>query len=892
MSVLNRIAAFWRNLFRKGDVEQELSDELAYALDALVEKKITEGLSEVEARRQAAMQLGGVEQLKEKIREAKAGYYIEGVGRDLRYAGRMFFKNPGFTVVAIIALALGIGANTAIFSLVNGVLLRPLPFPDAERIVYFEGKNPAAGITDSNISYLDFTDWSQQTDLFASTAAYWTGNADLSGDGAEPEAVPRAGVTTGFFYVLGVQPVLGRPFVPEDDKPATFNEGRGTVAIISHGLWKRRFGSDPAIVGKQVVMKSRPLTVIGVMPPGFEYPEQTQIWVNSAVNLSEEPRDNRAWSAIARLNSNVDLKQAQTRVSAINARLDQQFHDTNKGWDVSLWTLHERLVRDIKPSLLALLGAVGLVLLIACANIANLLLARSAARQKEIAIRAAMGASRSRVLRQMLTESILLSASGGVLGLVFSIWLTDVLMSMLPEGAPRLEQIGIDYRVLTFALGVSALTGVLFGIVPALQASKLDVTSALKEGGRSAEGHRRTSGRSLLLIGEVALSLMLLVGAGLLIKSFLRLQEVRPGFNAHNVLIANLSLQGPKYKDDQQCVEFFRQLNERLEEVPGVQAAGGRGNLPLNASGYAIGRGFIPEGRPLTVDKAKDAMFSTITGDYFRALQIPLLSGRTFGPRDNADGPKVVIINETTAKRHFGSPTAAIGKRLSIWAAFRGHRRDEKFMREIVGVVGDTKTGSLAGEGGAQIYVPHAQDSQWNFMGLVIRTAGDPGAFATTLRREVQALDKDQPIYNVRTMDDVVMNSLGTRRVSMPLFAVFACAALLLAAIGIYGVMAYSVAQRTHEIGIRMALGAQRSDVLGLVVRQGMTLSVIGVAVGLAGAFALTRLIANLLFNVRPDDPTTYLAISLLLGAVAFLACYLPARRAAKLDPVIALSRV
>jgi putative ABC transport system permease protein len=798
--------------------------------------------------------------------------------QDVRYGFRMLLKYKGFTAVAVIALGLGVGANTAIFSLVNGVLLRPMPFPNAERIVYFEGKNPTSGITESNISFLDFTDWSQQTDLFASTAAYWTGNANLGADGAEPERVPRAGVTTGFFSVLGVQPVLGRTFFPEDDKPGTF-----TAAIISHGLWKRRFGSDPAIVGKQVQMSSRPLTVIGVMPAGFEYPEQTQVWVTSAVNLSEEPRDNRAWSAIARLNSGVDVKQAQNRISAINAQLDKQFHETNKGWDVSTSTLHERLVREVKPSLLALLGAVGFVLLIACANVANLLLARSAARQKEIAIRAAMGASRTRVLRQMLTESVLLSAIGGVAGLVLSIWLTDLLMSMLPEGAPRLEQVGIDYRVLTFALGVSALTGILFGIVPALQASKLDVTSALKEGGRGAEGHRRTSARSLLLIGEVALSLMLLVGAGLLIKSFLRLQEVRPGFNPHNVLIANLALPGAKYKD-QQFVEFFRQLKERLETTPGVQAVGGSVNLPLNASGYAIGRGFIPEGRPLTVDENRDAMFSTITGDYFRALQIPLLSGRAFELRDNADGPKVVIINESVAKRHFGSPTAAIGKRLSIW-------RDEKFMREIVGVVGDTKTGSLTGDGGMQIYVPHAQDLQWNFMGLVIRTAGDPAAFAPTLRREVQALDKDQPIYNVRTMDDVVMNSLGTRRVSMQLFAVFAGAALLLAALGIYGVMAYSVTQRTQEIGLRMALGAQKSDVLGLIIRQGMALTVIGVIVGLAGAFGLTRVIGNLLFGVTATDPATFVAIPLLLLFVALLACYLPARRAARLDPTRALAQ-
>jgi putative ABC transport system permease protein len=797
--------------------------------------------------------------------------------QDIRYGFRMLLKHKGFTAVAVIALGLGVGANTAIFSLVNGVLLRPLAFPDAERIIYFEGKNPSSGITDSNISYLDFTDWSQQTDLFASTAAFWTGNANLGADGAEPERVPRAGVTTGFFSVLGVQPVLGRTFLPEDDKPGTIS-----AAIISHGLWKRRFGSDPGIVGKQVQISSRPITVIGVMPPGFEFPEQTQIWVTSAVSLSEEPRDNRAWSAIARLNPNADLRQAQTRISAINAQLDKQFHETNKGWDASLSTLHERVVREVKPSLLALLGAVGFVLLIACANVANLLLARSAARQKEIAIRAAMGASRTRVLRQMLTESILLSAIGGIAGLLLSIWLTDLLMSIVPEGAPRLDQVGIDYRVLTFALGVSALTGILFGIVPALQASKLDVTSALKEGGRSAEGHRRTSARSLLLIGEVALSLVLLVGAGLLIKSFLRLQEIRPGFNPHNVLIANVALPGAKYKD-QQFVEFFRQLKERLEAAPGLQAVGGSVNLPLNASGYAIGRGFIPEGRPLRVDENKDSMFSTITGDYFRALQIPLLSGRTFELRDNADGPKAVIINETTAKRHFGSPAAAIGKRLSIW-------RDEKFMREIVGVVGDTKTGSLTGESGAQIYVPHAQDSQWNFMGLVIRSAGDAAAFAPTLRREVQALDKDQPIYNVRTMDDVVMNSLGTRRVSMQLFAVFACAALLLAALGIYGVMAYSVTQRTQEIGLRMALGAQKSDVLGLVIRQGMALTVIGVIVGLAGAFALTRVIGNLLFGVTATDPATFLAIPLVLLFVALLACYLPARRAARLDPIKALA--
>ncbi len=881
ITFVNRVLALGRNLFRRGRVERELSEEVAQAFEELVENKIREGAAPAEARRRAAIELGGMEQLKEEIRGSRAGHNLDVLLRDVRFGLRMLFKTPGFTAIAVATLALGIGANTSIFSLVSGVLLHPLPFPDAERIIYFEGKNPAAGITESNISFLDFIEWSKQTDIFASTAAYWIGTADLSGDGVEPEAVPRAGVTPGFFSVLGVQPLLGRPIVPEDDKPASFNGGRGTVAIISHGLWKRRFGADPAIIGKQVRMKSIPLTVIGVMPPGFEYPEQTQIWVNSAVNLSEEPRDNRAWSAIGRLNPAVKLKEAQARVSAINAQLDKQFHETNKGWDVLLWKLHERLVREVKPSLLVLLGAVGFVLLIACANVANLLLARGAARQKEIAIRAALGASRGRVLRQMLTESVLLSALGGIAGLILGLGLTNYLVSMLPEGAARIAHVGIDYRVLAFAVAISGLTGVLFGIVPALQASKLDVTSALKEGGRSGEGHRRTSARSLLLIGEVALSLMLLVGAGLLIKSFLRLQQIRPGFNAHNVLIANLSLPYPKYRDDQ-FEDFFRQLRDRLEATPGVEAAGGGLSLPLNAGAYSIGRSFIPEGRPLTVDENRDAMFSAITGDYFRALQIPLLAGRTFEARDNKAGPKVVIINETAAKRHFGSPREAIGKRLTIW-------RDEKFMREIVGVVGDTKTGSLTGEDGAQLYVPNAQ-AQFNLMGLVIRTTGDPAAFAPVLRREVQALDPDQPIYNLRTMDDVVANSLGTRRVSMQLFTVFGCAALLLAAIGIYGVMAYSVTQRTQEIGIRLALGAQKSDILRLVVRQGMTLALLGVVAGLAGAFGLTRVISNLLFGVGASDPPTFIVISALLVLVSLVACYLPARRATRLSPTVALA--
>ncbi len=797
---------------------------------------------------------------------------------DLRYAFRMLLKHKGFSLVAITALALGLGANTAIFSLVNGVLLRPLAFPEPDRILYFEGQNPLQSITDSNVSYLDFIDWSQQSDIFSAMAAFYSASSNIGAEGGEPERVPRAGVTNSFFHVLGVQPFLGRAFRPEEDQP-----GAQTVVIISHGLWKRRFGSDPGIIGQQVQINARPLTVVGVMPPGFDFPFGTQVWVTSGVELSEEPRENRSWSVIARLNPGVDLKQAQSRVSAINARLAKQFPDSNKGWEARLSPLHERLVREVKPSLLALLGAVGTVLLIACANVANLLLARGAARQKEIAIRAAVGATRARVVRQLLTESLLLSAMGGLAGLLLSVWLIDALVPMLPEGAPRLEEVGIDYRVLLFALGVTALTGLLFGLAPAWQASRLDLSSSLKAGGRGGDMHHRTRARSLLLIGEVALSLVLLLGAGLLIRSFIRLQEVRPGFNPQNVLMACLALPGAKYNEEQRP-EFFRRLVERLEALPGVQAVGGGVNLPLYASNYAIGRAYIPEGRPLTVDEASDASYSTITGQYFRAMQIPLLAGRFFEVRDNGDAPKVAIVNASLAKRHFGSVAAAVGQRLQIW-------RDEEFLREIVGVVGDTKPGLIEAENSAQIYVPHAQEPAWNFMGLVIRTAGDPAAFAATLRREVQALDKDQPLYSVRTFNDVIRNSLGTRRVSMQLFTVFAGAALLLAAVGIYGVMAYSVTQRTREIGIRMALGAQRAHVLRLVVSEGMTLALVGIAVGLAGALVLTRTIAHLLYGVQAADPLTFAALSLLLALVAFAACYLPARRAAKLDPMEALAQ-
>ena len=797
--------------------------------------------------------------------------------QDLRYALRMLLKHKGFTAVAIIALGLGIGANTAIFSLVNGVLLRPLPYPNADQIVYFEGRNPTKGITDSNISVPDFHAWAEQEQLFASIALFSAGNGTLSGSGDEPERVPRAGVSSSFFAVLGVQPMLGRSFIADDDQPNS-----QLAAVLSHALWKRRFGGDQSIIGRQITVNAKPMTVVGVMPAHFAFPDETQLWTTQRIE-GEQPRDNRAYSAIARLKPGVELQQAQSQINGINAQLAQAYPDTNAGWEANVALLQERLVRAVRPSLLALLGAVAFVLLIACANVANLLLARSAARQKEVAIRSALGASRARVIRQMLTESTLLSVLGGIVGLILSVWLTDVLVSITPANSMHLSDVHVDLRVLAFTLGISALTGLLFGLAPALQASKLDVSSSLKVGGRSGESYHRASARNLLLIGEVALSLVLLVGAALLMKSFMRLREVQPGFNPERVLIASISLPGAKYKDDHQYIDFHRQLRERLTALPGVQSVGAGVNLPLGASDYGIGRAFVPEGRPLTAEESINASYSSTTAGYFEALQIPLLAGRVFNERDQADSPKVVVINRSAAVKHFGSEVGAIGKQLRVW-------RDEKFPREIVGVVGDTKPSTLERDAGAQIYVPYAQDI-WSFMTYAIRTADNPEAMIPTFRREVLALDPDQPVFNVRTMEDVVDRSMGTRRFSAILFSVFAGAALLLATLGIYGVMAYSVTQRTQEIGIRMALGAQAGDVLRMVVRQGMILTLVGIGVGLVGALGITRLIANLLFGVQATDPATFVAISLLLGVVALLACYLPARRAARLNPMIALAR-
>jgi len=628
-----------------------------------------------------------------------------------------------------------------------------------------------------------------------------------------------------------------------------------------------------------VTISGKSTSVIGVMPAGFDYPARSELWVPFPIDAVAERRDNRYINVITRLKPGVTLPQAQAEMEILNQRLAQSYGETNSGWSVRLTNLRESLVGTTRSALLILLGAVAFVLLIACANVANLLLARASVRQKEIAVRTALGASRSRIIRQLLTESLLLSTIGGGIGLLLSLWLTKLLIKVSPENTPRFDEIRPDARVFAFTLALAVITGLIFGLAPALQASRINLNERLKEGGRSGTtgaGHNRV--RSLMMVSEIALSFMLLVGAGLLIKSFIRLSDVAPGLNTENTLTMRTSLS--KYPAGEPRVQALNQLLERLKALPGARSAGAVLSLPLGGDTFNVGRSVIREGHPATPEESSNAAYLVATPDYLRTLQIPLVSGRVFSEQDTEQTPKVVIVNETMA-RQLWPGESPVGKRITIW-------RDEKFAREIVGVVGDTKP-SLDTQAGPQMYVPFSQDSNWSGMSLVIRSSGDPTTIATASRNAIRTFDKALPVYNVKTMNAVLATSVGSRRSPMLLLSAFAAVALLLATIGIYGVTAYNVTQRTQEIGIRMALGAQMTDVVKLILKNGIALALLGIGVGLAGAFMLTRLLSVLLFGVQATDGPTFVAVSLGLLLTALIACYIPARRATKVDPLVAL---
>jgi predicted permease len=877
MEMLEKFTRRLRALFRKAEVEQELDEELRFHLEKEVEQNIARGMSAAEARRAALVRFGGVEKIKEECRDVRGVRPLEELWQDLRYGLRMLIKNPGFTAVALIVLALGVGANTSLFSVVNTVLLRPLPFPGSERLIWFDGVNQPRGITASNLSAADYSDWEKQAGAFESMAAYVTGSANLSDVGGEPERVQRVSVTAGFFPVIGVGPALGRALSAGDESP-----GAEDVVVLSHALWQRRFGADASVLGSRVVVNGKPVTVVGVMPPAFDYPRQSQMWTPFKPERSADKRDNRYLNVLARLKPGVSVEEAQAQVDTISGRLGQQYPETNGGWSARLTGLRERMVKDVRTSLLLLLGAVGFVLLIACANVANLLLARAAARRREIALRTALGAGRLRIIRQLLTESLLLAALGGALGLALSFFLTDLLVAISPSNLPRLNEVGMDWRVLGFTAGVVCVVGLLFGLAPAIQASKADLNEALKEGSRgSSEGRGRNRVRAALVVSEVAISLLLLVGAGLLIRSFLQLREVNAGFDPQRVLTMRLSLPSSSYPEPRQRVNFFRELSRRVEALPGVESAGAAISLPLGGTSLSVSRGFVREGNTLAAENAFDAGYIVATPGYIRAMRVGLISGREFTDGDVADAPQVAVVNESLARRVFPGEDP-VGKRLTAW-------RDEKFAREIVGVVADVKMGQMDAEGGPQVYVPLAQNPTWGSLSLAVRTTVEPEALASAVRGAVLAVDKNQPVYDVRTMEDVRSASVASRRLVVLLFGVFSALAVLLAVVGIYGVLSYAVAQRTHEIGIRLALGAQRADVLRLVVGQGMRLVILGVVAGVAGALAVTRLLESLLFGVSATDPFTFAAVAASLTFVGLLACYIPARRATRVDPLTAL---
>ncbi len=877
MRLLHHLRSLFRNLTGKRRIEAQLTDEMRSYVELLTQRNMKQGMNKEDAQRAALVKVGGVEQVKERVREGRAGFAIETLFSDVRYALRSLLKRPGFTLTAVVALGLGIGANTAIFSVINGVLLRSLQYANPDRLVMVWERFAQNPDHQNVVAPANFLDWQKRSRSFDKIAAVWDARLNFTGSG-DPIEVPAQLVSAGFFPALGVQPVIGRWLTEDEDRP-----GATLVAVLSHRLWQERFGGNPAVVGQQVTISGRSYTITGVMPPGFHFlNDQVQVWKPLALDPAVDQRktSGRFLRCVARLAPGVTLEQAQAELNVIARQLEQQYPTYNTGWSVSLVPIREQIVGDIRPILLVLLGAVAFVLLIACANVANLLLARAASRQRELALRAALGASRMRLIRQLLTESVLLALCGGIAGIALAYWGVELLIAFGPDSIPRLHEIGIDLRVLIFTFTISLLTGIAFGLVPAMQSSRADVNEALKEGSRGSTGTRSRL-RSAFVVAEVSLALVLLVGAGLMIRSFMRLHSVKTGFESDRVLTMRVQLPGAKYREDQQRVAFFKQAQERIATLPGVKAIGAINFLPL--TGLASSTSFTIAGQPAAAPGQEPGTeVRVISGAYFAAMGIPLVKGRTF---DEHDGPgsRVLVVNETFARRFFPNEDA-VGKRVVInWAPV-----GEPPVDEIIGVVGDIRETALERDPNPAIYWPLTREP-YPFMTLIVRSAIDPMQLAASIQKEIRAIDPDQPVADVRTLDAVVAKSIARPRFDTLLLGVFAAVALVLASVGLYGVMNYSAAQRTHEIGIRMALGASRSDIMRLVLGNGMLLTLIGVAIGVLASIALTRVMQSLLFGVNATDLVTFTAVSLVLAAVALLATYIPARKATRVDPTVAL---
>jgi putative ABC transport system permease protein len=889
-----------------GAREMEIIEELAEYLEAAYEDSLAEGASEQEAQARAEASIRDWQLLECELSRAEHGFFarnlraaslarerngpsrqtkgtliMESIWQDLRYGIRVLASKPFFTIVAILALALGIGANTAIFSAVNAVLLRPLSFDSPDRIVSLFVVSPQRPDQRGVFSYPDFMDYKTRSESLAHVAAYQQTGTVL-GTGDDRVRVTGADVSAELFPILGVQPVAGRVFTPEEDAL-----GAPPVVVLSYEFWQAQFAGDTSIIGRTIKLAGE-RTVVGVMPAGFKFPLDTETPIQFWMPLTDASltpylprRDSVFLPLVARLKPGVTVEKAQAELSGIAASLQEQYPETNTNKQVRVASLHEDFVREIRPALLVLFGAVGFVLLIACANVANLLLARATARGKEIAIRAALGASRARIVRQLLIESLLLSLVGGTLGLLLAIWGLDLLIAMSPAGLPRIEQAGIDASVLAFTLIVSTLTGVLFGMAPALQASKVNLTEMMKEGAKGASsGRGRKRLRGALVVGEVAMSLVLIIGAGLLVKSFINILATDPGYDPDRVVAMDLPLSTTKYSTPEQQSAFFDQVVQRARQLPGVESAAVTTLLPLGEQDIVY-RFSIVGREPAPAGQTPSARYQVISPGYFEAMKMSLREGRALSEQDTASALQVVVINEALARRYFPDEDP-VGKQLD-WG-------DKEFApRRIVGVVGDVRQMGLDQEIVPILYVSHFQHPAWR-MNLVARAEqGSAAEIIPALRGAIREMDKNQLIWQTRTLNELLDSSIAARRFNMILLGVFATIAVLLAGIGVFGVMSYTVTQQTHDIGLRMALGAGKRDVLRLVITQGMGLVGAGLALGLAGAFAITRALSSLIYGVSATDPTVFIVVAAFLALIALVACYLPARRAMNIDPMKAL---
>ena len=885
MSLWSRVRSWTKATLGATRMEDQMSEEMRFHIEAHSAQLMKHGLSREQALRQARLEFGGVETAKSECRDAVGITFLETLQQDIRHSVRGMVRTPMFTLTAVMVLALGIGATTAIFSVVDAVLLRPLAYRDPGRLVtiLMYGDGP--------VSAGNYVDWRDQSRSFTAMGAaeYWSPN--LTGIDS-PEHIPGLKVTQDLFPMLGIDPMLGRLFVEGEDK-----EGADREVILSYRLWQRRFSSDPKVLGKPIVLDGTAFVVIGVMPQSFQFAPfwatKAELWVPKSIAAGVHASGG-SLRLFARLKDGVSVRQARAEIASITARLEQQFPGTNR--NVVLTPLKEKVVGSIETPLLVLLGAVIFVLLITCANLAHMLLARAATRQKEVAVRTALGARRGRIVRQFLTESLLLGSVGGTLGLLLAVLGTRLLIAMTPANIPRVQTVSIDVHASLFLLAATILTSIGFGVVPALQASSVNVNDTLKEGGRAgSEGVQRNRLRNLLVTSEFALALMLLIGAGLMIRTFAALESVDPGFNPHNVMSMIVSVAGSKEEDAGRREFFYRQLIERVRSLPGVQAAGAINHLPL--AGDLWGWRFVIEGRPKPrPGEAPGAVYRMVTPGYFTVMQLPIVRGRDVTDADNVKAPGVVIINEQAARQYWPGEDP-IGKRIS----FDTDTPNPTIWLTIVGIAKDAKQDNWVDKATPEAYLAAFQNhdflgdsgreaaSHMSYITLVARAAGDPAAMTSAMKQVAWSFDRNLAISQVVTMDNVVSEANAQPRFEMLLLSIFAAVALVLAAVGIYGVISYSASRRTHEIGVRMSLGATRADVLLLVVRQGVWLAAAGSLAGMAGAFLLSRLMAGLLFGVKPTDPVTFAGVAVGLGVVAMLACYIPARRAMRIDPMRAL---